>query len=104
VHLLALGLVLVHGLVMRGPTKPVCEMATPCSEPAAHVQLVFHRVGRADVTAVTDTQGRYVVRLRPGTYVVRTTPRPVIGRGLEPTALVVRRAMTADFSLDTGIR
>jgi hypothetical protein len=103
VHLLALGLVLVHGVVMRGPTKPVCEMATPCSEPAADVKLLFHRPG-ADVTAVTDAHGRYVVRLRPGTYAVRITPRPVIGRGIEPTALVVHRSMVADFSIDTGIR
>jgi hypothetical protein len=27
-----------------------------------------------------------------------------IGRGLEPTTLVVRRPMRADFLVDTGIR
>lgn len=102
-HLLAIGLVLLHGVVMRGPTKPVCEMATPCSEPAAHVQLVFHRPG-ADVVATTDAQGRYSVRLRRGTYIVRSAQKQSIGRGLEPTRVVVRRAMRADFAIDTGIR
>jgi hypothetical protein len=102
-HLLAIALVLVHGVVMRGPTKPVCEMATPCSERAAHVNLVFHRPG-ADVVATTDGQGRYSIRLRLGTYTVRTMQKMSIGRGIAPTRLVVRAAMRADFDIDTGIR
>jgi hypothetical protein len=95
-HVLAVSLVLLHGVVMRGPTKPVCEMATPCSEPAAHVVLDFHGRG-GDVLTRTDAQGRYAVRLRPGRYVVRVAR-------IEPTALVVSRSMRADFSIDTGIR
>jgi hypothetical protein len=102
-HVLAVALVLVHGVVMRGPTKPVCEMATPCSEPAAQVKLVFHRPG-ADLVATTDAQGRYSIRLRRGTYTVRTAQKMSIGRGLEPTTLVVRAPMRADFDIDTGIR
>jgi hypothetical protein len=103
VHLLAIALVLLHGLVMRGPTQPVCEIGTPCSAPAAHVKLVFHRPG-VDVSATTDAQGRYSVRLRRATYTVRIMPSAQIGRGLEPTRLVVRAPMRADFNLDTGIR
>ena len=95
-HALALALVLVHGVVMRGPTKPVCEMATPCSEPAAHVVLDFHGRG-GDVLTRTDGHGRYSVRLRPGRYIVRVAR-------IQPSALVVRTAMRADFNLDTGIR
>jgi len=101
--LLAVTLVLVHGVVMRGPTKPVCEMTTPCSEPAAHVKLVFHRPGVSYVTT-TDAHGRYSVHLRRGTYTVRLTLVPRIGRGLEPATVVVRAAMRADFNIDTGIR
>ena len=101
--LLAVTLVLVHGVVMRGPTKPVCEMTTPCAEPAAHVKLVFHRPG-VDVVVRTDARGRYAVRLRRGTYTVRSSPVPRIGRGLEPATVVVRASMRADFSIDTGIR
>ena len=98
-HVLAVALVLVHGVVMRGPTKPVCEMSTPCSEPAAHVKLTF-----GSVAVRTDAHGRYSVRLKPGRYVVRVTPRPTIGRGLEPTSIVVTRPREFDFNLDTGIR
>jgi hypothetical protein len=101
--LLAVTLVLLHGVVMRGPTKPVCEMTTPCSEPAAHVKLVFHRPG-VDVVATTDAHGRYFVRLRRGTYTVRIAPVPRIGRGIEPATVVVRAARRADFTIDTGIR
>src|SRR5690242_12780761 len=99
----AIALVLLHGVVMRGPTQPLCEIGTPCSAPAGHVKLVFHRPG-ADVVTTTDTQGRYSVHLRRGTYTVRITPRPQIGRGVEPTSIVVRGAMRADFDIDTGIR
>jgi hypothetical protein len=78
-------------------------MATPCSERAAHVLLDFHDA-RADVHVRTDARGRYSVRLRPGRYLVRFTPPPTIGRGIEPAVVVVRRAMRADFNIDTGIR
>lgn len=89
-------LVLVHGSVVRGPTKPVCEMATPCTEPAAGIVLVFARGGTA-VRVRTDAHGRYAVRLRRGTYVVRF-PR------IQPATLVVRRAARVDLVVDTGIR
>jgi hypothetical protein len=101
--LLAVTLVLLHGVVMRGPTKPVCEMTTPCSEPAAHVRLVFHRPG-VDYVTTTDAHGRYFLRLKRGTYTVRVSPPVRIGRGIEPATIVVRAAMRADFDIDTGIR
>ena len=101
--LLAVTLVLVHGVVTRGPTKPVCEMTTPCSEPAAHVKLVFHRPGVYYVTT-TDAHGRYFLRLPRGSYTVRLSPVPRIGRGVQPATVVVRAAMRADFLIDTGIR
>ena len=96
-------LVLVHGTVLRGPTKPVCEMATPCSEPAAGLVLVFQR-GSTSTRVRTDAHGGYTIRLRRGTYLVRAAPQPPIGRGLEPRTVVVRGPMRADFLVDTGIR
>src|SRR3954454_23739510 len=102
-HVLAIALVLVHGVVMRGPTQPVCEIGTPCAAPAAHVQLLFHSQSY-DVIAMTDARGRYSVKLHPGKYTVRTNPRPRIGRGVAPASIVVRAPMRADFSIDTGIR
>jgi hypothetical protein len=98
-HVLAIGLVLLHGVVMRGPTQPVCEIGTPCSAPAAHVQLRFGKVA-----VRTDARGRYSVRLRRGTYTVRTAQKPSIGRGIEPMTIVVTRPREFDFNIDTGIR
>ena len=103
VAVLLTALVLVHGVVMRGPTKPVCEMATPCSEPAAGLVLVFTR-GAASFRARTGADGSYAIRLRRGTYLVHSAPTPKIGRGLEPATVVVRRPQRADFVVDTGIR
>ena len=101
--LLAVSIVLLHGVVTRGPTKPVCEMTTPCSEPAAHVKLVFRRRG-VDVAAVTDARGRYAVRLPRGTWTIRISPPQRIGRGVEPATVVVRTPRRVDFLVDTGIR
>jgi len=95
-HVLATVLVVVHGLVMRGPTKPVCSMVTPCDEPAARVELVFARAGSV-VRIRTDTTGHYTVKLRRGTYLLRV-------ERVMPATLTVRRAMRADFFIDTGIR
>jgi hypothetical protein len=100
VHALAVALVLLHGLVMRGPTKPVCEMTTPCTEPAAHATLVFARRGALPVRVRTDADGRYRVRLRQGRYVVRVAR---IQR-IQPNAVVVRVPRRVDFMIDTGIR
>jgi hypothetical protein len=100
---LVVALVLLQGVVMRGPTKPVCEMATPCAEPGAGLVLLFTRAGTT-WRVRTDTHGRYSVRLRRGTYVVHTARQVGIGRGLEPATVVVGRPTHADFLLDTGIR
>jgi hypothetical protein len=94
----------VHGTVLRGPTKPVCSMTEPCSEPAKGVVLVFTRSGRTARVRV-GADGRYRVSLVPGTYAVRVVPAARIGRGVEPRTVVVRRAdVRRDFMIDTGIR
>jgi hypothetical protein len=75
-------------------------MTTPCSEPAAHVALVFARRGAGWVRVRTDAAGRYRVRLRPGSYVVRVAR---IQR-IQPDVVVVRVPRRVDFMIDTGIR
>jgi hypothetical protein len=96
----------LHGIVMRGPITPVCQVGKPCSEPAAGTVLVFTRNGSVAARTRTGTDGRYSVRLEPGFYTVRLTQQPRIGRGLEPARARVRRGIDArlDFDLDTGIR
>ena len=96
----------LRGLVTRGPITPVCVAGQPCSEPAKDLTLVFSRNGRVVRRTRTNDQGRYRVALAPGLYAVRITPRPSIGRGLEPVRARVMRARfrRLDFSIDTGIR
>src|SRR5439155_3215526 len=61
----------LYGVVMRGPTKPVCSIGEPCSEPATHTKLRFLRGTAVVSSVVTDARGRYRVRLPRGVYVVR---------------------------------
>jgi hypothetical protein len=94
------------GEVRRGPITPVCVAEQPCDAPAKSVTLVFMRGGHVVRRATTNDQGRYRVRLAAGTYAVRLSDKPGIGRSLEPVQAHVRdaRFVRVDFSIDTGIR
>src|SRR5436190_10375522 len=101
--LLASGL---HGVVTRGPTRPVCQVGVPCSQPAVGAVLVFSRNGVVVTRVHTGAGGRYSVRLRPGYYSVSTAPATKIGSGLRPRQVhgVSGVLGRADFRIDTGIR
>ena len=103
-HALAVALVLLHGVVTLGPTRPVCADGDSCTKPAAHVVLVFRRGTSPTVRVRTDAQGRYAVRLRRGTYAVAVSPPRRIGSGLQPRTFTLRESRRLDFRLDTGIR
>jgi hypothetical protein len=96
----------LHGVVMRGPTQPVCQVGQPCSAPAVGVKLAFWRRGVAVARVRTGARGAYVVRLRPGIYTVHVTPAPPLGRGIEPVRVNVVRGVIGrvNFFIDTGIR
>ncbi len=96
----------LHGVVMRGPTMPVCIVGKPCSAPAAGAVLVFSRAGRIVGRTRTNARGRYDVTLAPGWYSVRLAQAPRIGRGLRPTEVRVPAGASrrVDFFVDTGIR
>ncbi len=68
----------VRGVVLRGPTQPVCREGEPCEGPA-RTTLVFLRNGREATRVRTGADGRFRVALAPGAYAVRTTER-VFGR------------------------
>jgi hypothetical protein len=96
----------LQGVVMRGPITPMCVAEEPCTEPARNVTLLFSRNGRVVGRAVTDSAGRYRLRLPAGMYAVRRPPPLGIGRGIEPNhaRVYARRFVRVDFSIDTGIR
>jgi hypothetical protein len=100
----ALSLVLLHGVVMRGPTAPVCMTSKPCSEPAVGAVISFSRGGHV-VRVRVGAGGRYVVRLAPGTWTVRQVPAYKVGTGVRPDRVLVRGTSTrTNFFIDTGIR
>jgi hypothetical protein len=94
----------LRGLVMQGPTGPVCR-DDPCEEPAAGIVLQFRRDGKVVAEVKTTMAGRYSVRLRAGSYAVKT-PRRRVGTGLTPRVVRVPRGRIArvEFHLDTGIQ
>jgi hypothetical protein len=96
----------LRGVLVRGPIAPVCVAEEPCTEPARNVTLLFSRNSRVVGRAVTDTAGRYRVRLPAGVYAVRRPGSMGIGRGIEPNRARVYagRFSRVDFSIDTGIR
>ncbi len=96
----------LYGDVTRGPIAPVCVAEQPCTEPARNVTLLFSRNGHVVGRSVTDSAGRYRVRLPAGLYRVRRAGAAGIDRRLEPNAARVRagRFVRIDFSIDTGIR
>jgi hypothetical protein len=93
-------------VVIRGPITPMCVAEEPCTEPAKSVTLLFSRNGRVVGRAVTDSAGRYRLRLPAGVYAVRRPPPLGIGKGIEPNhaRVYARRFVRVDFSIDTGIR
>ncbi len=95
----------LRGVVMRGPTKPVCPEEKACVEPAAGIVLRFSRGGRVVAQVKTRSAGRYLIRLLPGKYAV-TTPQHRVGAGLAPRVVQVPEGRIArvDFHLDTGIQ
>ena len=96
----------LHGVVMRGPTQPVCVRGVPCSEPAAGVTLRFVRHHRVAARARVRKNGTYSVRLAPGIYAVVSAPRSTIGLGVRPqrVRVFVGPPRQLNFFIDTGIR
>jgi len=95
----------LRGVVMQGPTRPVCRANDPCEAPARGVLLQFSRAGKIVAQVKTTQTGKYSVKLRAGSYAVKV-PRRRVGTGLTPRVVRVLRGRIAeiDFHLDTGIQ
>jgi len=93
----------LRGIVMRGPTSPVCSGS--CEVPAKGLVLQFRRNGQLKTQVKTTRTGRYVVHLRAGRYAV-TTPGLRPRERLTPQLVRVPRGRVGrvDFRLDTGLQ
>ena len=96
----------LYGRVVISPARPVCVVGKPCTAPDKNDVLAFWRSGRRVASARTDARGDYRVRLAPGRYRVTAPRLGGIGRGLDPSEVIVPRGRFArvNFALDIGIR
>lgn len=99
-----LGSVRVYGLMLRGPTQPVCAANDPCDEPFAAGFTVFQ--GSRDVRRFrSGSDGRFAIRLDPGDYtVVPDSDAPILGRQPKDLQVAVADSIFVTFDFDTGIR
>ena len=95
----------IRGIVIKGPTSPVCRRGESCTAPAAGIVLVVALQGVTIATVTTSGSGAYRVALRPGTYVVRSRRSSMFGSMQARTVRVLPgRFAVASFEIDTGIR
>jgi hypothetical protein len=96
----------LHGTVVINPARPVCIADEPCSAPDRYDVLVFARNRKRVAQTRTDADGHYRVKLPAGAYIASAPRHHGIGRGLQPSRVVVPRGRyaRADFTLDIGIR
>ena len=94
----------LEGIVLRGPTQPVCVVGKPCEGPA-RVVLVFSQGARPTARVRTGANGRFRIALPAGRYGVRVAG-PAYQRIPDPVAVEVPSAGYARvvFRIDSGIR
>jgi len=103
----------IQGLVLRGPTTPVCMAERPCSSPVGGASVTVRRLS-SPLAAVaargrTDLKGRFRFALAPDSYVVTVTMGSAT-RSLRPRSSTRRvlvqpgRFANVRFVFDTGIR
>ena len=96
---------LVTGVVAAGPVSPLSRPGVPATRavPGATVEALAGN--RVMATGRTDRAGRYELRLRPGTYLIRAQSDKVLNNQQTKTVTLARgRKLTVNFVLDTGIR
>jgi hypothetical protein len=94
----------LRGVVMRGPTSPICHDDS-CEAPANGLVLLFKRNGRIKAQVKTNQAGKYLVKLRPGTYAVTTPAMRAVERLTPQLVRVPRgRVKRIDFQLYTGVQ
>jgi hypothetical protein len=99
----------IRGIVLLGPTCPVETEASPCPDrPMPGVTIRVLRDGTPlDVTATSDSAGRFELRVPPGEYTLEAIVRPE-GPGMfaKPIEVTVASGMfvTVTVTVDSGIR
>lgn len=96
----------LEGVVLRGPTQPVCMAEEPCEEPFSAgftVRRDGFVLGRFD----SDADGHFHLELPPGGYVVLPDPdAPLLAPESQPRDVTVGDVglTSVELRFDTGIR
>lgn len=96
----------LEGTVTRGPVTPVCVVDVPCSAPFSARFAVWQN-SRFVSSFRSDDQGRFGVRLEPGTYrLIPASDAPIIDPESQIKIAVVgpSHITIVELEFDTGIR
>jgi hypothetical protein len=95
----------LEGTMLRGPTRPVCQVDHPCTAPFKSGFEVL-RGGQVVARFQSDSEGHFLVHLPPGTYTVSPDESaPVLARADGHEVTVGPSGLTqVDLEFDTGIR
>jgi hypothetical protein len=99
----------VRGVVLLGPSCPVEQENVPCLDKPLEANIRVLDPGSSDVVATTSSgkDGRFVVRLAPGRYVLEgVSPAGEAFPFAKPVDVTVRpdTFTSATVAFDTGIR
>ena len=95
----------VSGHVLAVPCAPVEQAGSSCAgKPVSGLELDYVAGTSVVARTVTDGSGNYVVRLAPGTYVVKFGGIMRVISGPTKITVAAGSHIEADYLLDSGIR
>jgi hypothetical protein len=96
---------LVTGTVAAGPVAPLARPGVPATRAVRGAIVKALRGNQVMATVYTNEAGRYEIRLRPGTYLIRTQSDKYLSREASKTVTLSRgQKLTVNLVFDTGIR
>jgi hypothetical protein len=95
----------LEGIMLRGPTRPVCQVDQPCTAPFKSGFQVLQG-GQIVARFESDSEGHFLIHLAPGTYSVSPDESaPLLARADAHVVTVGPTGLThVDLEFDTGIR
>ena len=96
----------LRGRVLYGPTCPVQRPGTICERPYQATLVVSRTASRGTIARVrTSADGRFMIRLRAGRYLVKVTSHTTLPRAWSQRVAVTAHHFTnLTIRIDSGIR
>lgn len=97
----------IEGQTLMGPACPgPVRVDTPCPDTPVQATLTILNLAGEQVTQIkSDEQGRFTLRLPPGTYTLQPEPLNAVQHGMPISATVTAGEMlSVTITYDSGIR